>query len=90
MDGLYELSFRPADESEGREFEGVLHNFVALESRKPQGESSSVFAHYEATSGRWIVGFETQAALRAFRDLWRTHCARQAAPVAPVWRSAQA
>ncbi len=88
----FELSFRPADDKERREFEGVLHDFVEIESRKPRSESSSVFASYDAPAGRWVIAFETHVALRSFRDLWRAHVARHDhAPLAPpAWRSAQA
>ena len=76
MDTAYELSFLPADELERREFEGVLHDFVAVEAGKPMGESSSVFARYDAPSGRWVLTFDTNAALKAFRDHWRAHVTR--------------
>lgn len=88
----FELSFRPADDMERREFESVLHDFVEIESRKPRAESSSVFARYDAAQERWVIAFDTHAALRAFRDHWRAHVARhdQAAIAPPVWRGAQA
>jgi hypothetical protein len=76
MDSEYEMSFLPADELERREFEGVLHEFVASEAHKPKAESSSVFASYDAPSGRWVLTFDTYAALKAFRDHWRAHVAR--------------
>jgi hypothetical protein len=76
MDPLYEMSFRPADDQEHRAFEGVLHDFVAREAGKPDTESSSVFAEYDAPAGRWVLGFETPGALKAFRDLWRDHATR--------------
>ena len=87
----FELTFRPADDQERREFESVLHDFVEIEARKPRGESTSVFARHDA--GGWVIAFETNAALRAFRDLWREHIARldQARIVLPPeWREAQA
>lgn len=71
MDPLFELTFSPADDGERRAFEGVLHDFVAREADKPRTEASSVFAHYDAPSGGWRLGFETQAALKAFREYWR-------------------
>jgi hypothetical protein len=70
MEPSYELDVLPADELEQAAFEGALHEFVASESRKPEAESSSVFARYDAPTGRWVLTFDTSAALKAFRDHW--------------------
>ncbi|NIR61311.1 MAG: hypothetical protein GWO02_18330 [Gammaproteobacteria bacterium] len=76
MDAPYELNFRPIDEHERDEFETVLHGFVALEADKPRNEASSVFARYDRPSGCWVLGFDTHAALKAFKDHWRARVAR--------------
>ncbi len=74
MDPLYEMSFRPADDLERRAFEDALHDFVAREAGKP--EASSVFAEFDSLTYRWVLGFETQAALKAFGDFWRDRAGR--------------
>jgi hypothetical protein len=76
MDALHELSFQPVDERENLAFETVLHGFVALEADKPSGESSSVFAQYDPPSRRWVLAFDTDAALRAFEEHWRDRIPR--------------
>lgn len=68
---LHELSFRPPDPLAQQEFEGIVHDFVALEANKPADEASAVFARYDAAAGTWSVSFESDAALEAFRDYWR-------------------
>ena len=77
MDTLHELSFHPSNTLEHQEFEGVVHDFVAREADKPAGETTSVFASYDAASRSWRLRFETQAALEAFRDTWRDRAAAQ-------------
>jgi len=71
MDKRYELSFRPCDALENAEFETALHAFVDLEAKKDMDTSSSVFARYDTPHARWLLSFETQKALQAFRSFWR-------------------
>lgn len=75
MDQRYELSFRPADEIERREFEGVLHQFVELVSSEPDDDAGAVFARYDTPLGRWHLSFETRSAMQRFRRYWAEHAA---------------
>lgn len=76
MDTRYELSFRPCDALENAEFESALHAFVDREAKKDIDTSSSVFARYDTPHARWLLSFETQKALQAFRSFWRAQTER--------------
>jgi hypothetical protein len=70
LDPLHELTVHPDDETERARFEAVLQQFLAAESDKPEADSTSVFARYDAPTGRWTLSFETQAARDAFAARW--------------------
>ena len=90
MSAQHQLSFEPADELELKEFEAVLHEFVARESALPQEESSYVYARYDAPVGRWLLSFETRTALQSFRAFWTTYVAQTDEAVEPPAHGAAA